>query len=166
MTCLILTLQYNEETLEMLKRSCNMAHNWQSGNQFSALGFLYQQLHDISHARHQPVQWYSLYNLCCITSTSAGLGWGHHTGSVNKLVKSVEHTIAINRGNWQRVTQDGVCGLVWDHAEVPGVCGSAPGCCPGLLPSGVCQVILEMETSRRFYNHREGSCLKVPLLTK
>ena len=47
-------------------------------NQFSALGFLYQQLHDFSHARHQPVQWYSLYNLCCITSTSAGQGWGHH----------------------------------------------------------------------------------------
>ena len=79
----------------------------------------------------------------------AGQGSGHRTtGSVNKLVKSVEHTIAINRLNCQRVThQDGVCGLVWNHAEVPGVCGSAPGCCPGLLPSGVCQVILELATN-------------------
>ena len=140
-----------------------MTHNWQAWNQFSAQGFLYQQLHDFSHARHQPVQWYILYNLCCITSTSTGLGWGHHNRLSQQLMKSVEHTIAINRVNCQRVThQDGVCGLVWDHAEVPGVCGSAPGCCPGLLPSGVCQVILELETSRRFYNHREGSCFKVP----
>ena len=33
-------LQYNEETLEMLRQSCNMTHNWQSWNQFSALGLL------------------------------------------------------------------------------------------------------------------------------